>query len=60
MWMRKGVVGKRNKKLEKLKRKINTMLSWMRKGVAEKGNKKFRKNKRKENRMWWGGRKRCR
>ena len=25
MWMRKGVVGKRNKKIRKIKKKLNTM-----------------------------------
>ena len=45
MWMRKGVVGKRNKKFRKIKRKKIECGGEGRKGVVEKRNKKFRKNK---------------
>ena len=45
--MRKGVVGKRNKKIRKIKKKLNTM--WLEEGkdVAEKQIKKYRKIKKK-------------
>lgn len=48
MWMRKGVVGKRNKKLEKLKRKINTMLSGWEKVSLRKEIKNLEKIKGKK------------
>ena len=48
MWMRKGVAGKRNKKLEKLKRKINTMLSGWEKVSLRKEIKNLEKIKGKK------------
>ena len=48
MWMRKGVVGKRNNKLEKLKRKINTMLSGWEKVSQRKEIKNLEKIKGKK------------
>ena len=43
VWMRKGVVVKRNKKIRKIKKKENRMWWEGGKGVVEVRNKKFRK-----------------
>lgn len=53
MWMRKGVVGKRNKKIRKIKKKLNTMWRGMEEKVSSgKVIKKIRKIKKKLNTMW--------
>ena len=61
VWMRKGVVVKRNKIIRKIKKKENRMWWEGGKGVVgkrnqkRKRNQKIRKIKQKDNRMWWEG-----